>query len=283
MPFIASKAFTPSSLASKTNSPSGILPGLIRADILRRVGFYGTLCGVILSALIYCGSTSPVFAQGPQRAGLPWDWSHEHLVFGKTDDPAVKAILKKDIRAYHQRLRRNGTASGRAALLDSTHAGSAEGAQLASGTGKQSGKSDWSVTLGATQYRPVSTGTPLYPAKYSFDLNAPPDCFKDYVAFPTGAMGTSGQASIVALNRLYSTQGGTTSPLCGTAGPEVFWAYVNAACPTMTSSDPILSSPVISLDGTKVAWVTTNGKVQILTYGKGSDPYLWHRNNGWFA
>src|ERR1039457_5447133 len=147
MPFIASKVLTPSSIASKTNSPSGILPGLMRAEIVRRVGFYGTLCGVILSALIYCGSTSPVFAQDPQRrAGLPWDWSHEHLVFGKTDDPAVKAILKKDIRAYHQRLRRNGTAARWAVLLDSTLAGSAEGAQLASGAGKQSGKRDWSVT-----------------------------------------------------------------------------------------------------------------------------------------
>jgi hypothetical protein len=31
-----------------------------------------------------------------------------------------------------------------------------------------------------------------------------------------------------------------------------------------------LSSPVISLDGKKVAWVTTTGKVQILTYGAGT-------------
>jgi hypothetical protein len=235
MPFIASKVLTPSSIASKTNSPSGILPGLMRAEIVRRVGFYGTLCGVILSALIYCGSTNPVFAQDPQRrAGLPWDWSHEHLVFGKTDDPAVKAILKKDIRAYHQRLRRNGTAARRAALLDSTLAGSAAAAQQASDAGKHSGKRDWSVTLGATQYSPVITGTPLYPAKYTFDLNAMPDCLNDYVAFPTGALGKTsttmmpppfnGQASIAALNQLYSSQGGASGPMCGTAGPEVFWA-----------------------------------------------------------
>src|SRR5450755_2817239 len=112
MPFIASKVLTPSSIASKTNSPLGILPGLMRADIVRRVGFYGTLCGVILSALIYCGSTNPVFAQGPERrAGLPWDWSHEHVLFSKTDDPAVRAIIKKDPRAYHQWLRRNQTAA----------------------------------------------------------------------------------------------------------------------------------------------------------------------------
>jgi hypothetical protein len=140
----------------------------MRAEIVRRVGFYGTLCGVILSALIYCGSTSPVFAQDPQRrAGLPWDWSHEHLVFGKTDDPAVKAILKKDIRAYHQRLRRNGTAARRAALLDSTLAGSAEGAQLASGAGKQSGKA-----TGVSRWGRPNTD-PLIRARLCIPLNTP--------------------------------------------------------------------------------------------------------------
>src|ERR1035441_8215487 len=97
---------------------------------------------------------------------------------------------------------------------------------------------------------------------------------------PPGALGKTsttmmpppfnGQASIAALNQLYSSQGGASGPMCGTAGPEVFWAYINANCPATTSSDPILSSPVISLDGTKVAWVTTTGKVQILTYGAGT-------------
>ena len=45
------------------------------------------------------------------------------------------------------------------------------------------------------------------------------------------------------------------------------WAYVNAACPASTSSDKIKSSPVLSLNGTKVAWVTTTGKVQVLQIG----------------
>jgi len=266
MPFIASKVLTPSSIASKTNSPSGILPGLMRADILRRVGFYGTLCGVILSALIYCGSTTPVLAEGPaRRVGLPWDWSHEHVVFGKTDDPAVRAIIKKDPRAYHQWLRRNRT----------TVQGTVEGAPI-SRASKQRGKRDWGKSLGATQFNAVnSTAAPLYAAKYNFDLSAIPDCVNDYAAFPTGALGAtsttmSGQASIAAFNNLYASQGGSGGGLCGNAGPSVDWAYINANCPATTSTDPILSSPVISLDGTKVAWVTTTGKVQIVTWGAGT-------------
>ena len=35
----------------------------------------------------------------------------------------------------------------------------------------------------------------------------------------------------------------------------------------ITSSDPIDSSPVLSFDGKKIAWVTTTGKVQVLTIG----------------
>lgn len=47
------------------------------------------------------------------------------------------------------------------------------------------------------------------------------------------------------------------------------WAYLNVLCSTSTtqSQDQILSSPVISLDDTKVAWVTSDGIVQILTIG----------------
>ena len=47
------------------------------------------------------------------------------------------------------------------------------------------------------------------------------------------------------------------------------WAYLNVLCSTSTtqSQDQILSSPAISLDDTKVAWVTSDGIVQILTIG----------------
>jgi len=259
MSFSTRKIFRQPSRGSKINSPEGMLPRL-RADIFRQLGFYGTFCGLVLCALVYCGSTRAVLAAGPERVGLPWDWSHEHVVFSKTDDPAVMAIITKDARAYHQWLRKNPTASRRAAESVSVSA-----------PAKSSQKSDWGFSLGATQFNPIGTSAPLYPAKYSFDLNALPDCLNDYVAFATGALGKkspSGQASIVGLNQLYSSQGGTLG-LCGNAGPEVAWAYINAACPAMTSNDPILSSPVISPDGTKIAWVTTTGKVQILTWGVG--------------
>jgi hypothetical protein len=277
----------------RTISLRRMLTGLTRADVLGRLWFYGTLCGLIVSALIYCGSTGRVFAAGPERVGLPWDWSHEHLLFSKTDDAAVLAIIQKDPRAFHQWLRRNRTASqgdgvpisldgflqSDGSLIERLSPELGPESRSASEGVKQVGKRDWGVSLGATQFSAVNAtnSEPPYPAKYTFDINATPSCENDFVTFPTsasGAMSTdptspNGQASIIAYNQLYSSQGGTTG-ICGDNGPSVLWAYINAACPTTTSSDPIVSSPVISLDGTKVAWVTSTGKVQIVTYGTGA-------------
>jgi hypothetical protein len=261
----------------KTVSLRRMLTGLMRADVFRRLAFYGTLCSLMVSALIYFGSTRQVFAAGPERVGLPWDWSHEHLLFSKTDDPAVLAIIQTDPRAFHQWLRRDRTASQWAA--DGVPS-SERGPQPRSESRKKKRirKRDWGVSLGSTSFTAVNApnAMPVYPAKYTFDINATPDCENDYVAFPTGADGTkstnamtpNGQASIIGYNNLYSSQGGATG-LCGTAGPSVAWAYINAGCPATSTTDPILSSPVISLDGTKVAWVTSTGKVQIVTYGVG--------------
>ena len=294
MSTIARKVLPRSTRGLKAISLGRMLPGLMRADVLRRLGFYGALCGLIVSALIYCGSTGRVFAAGPERVGLPWDWSHEHLLFSQTDDPKVQAIIQKDPRAFHQWLRRKGAAYGVSrssesfaqsdgALFESPSPEANLDPQSASGTVKTTEKRDWGVSLGATGFTAVNgTGTPLYPAKYTFNINAVPSCINDYAVFPTGAQGKTsssivtpnGQASIVAYNNLYSTQtgtgteGGSGAP-CENTGPVVYWAYVNAACPTTASSDPILSSPVISQDGTKVAWVTTTGKVQIVAYGVG--------------
>lgn len=136
-------------------------------------------------------------------------------------------------------------------------------------------RGDWGANIGHSMITPnANNAPPMYPAKYTFNVNLNPNCTSDYVVFPTGAAGTNTGGnptpSILAFNELYTSQaGGVPAGFCGTTGPSVAWAYLNVTCATSTttSSDPILSSPVISLDGTKVAWVTSTGKVQILTIG----------------
>jgi hypothetical protein len=128
-------------------------------------------------------------------------------------------------------------------------------------------KPDWNINIGNNAFVDANT----FPAKWTFNVNATPSCANDYIVFPTGVNGSATQASIVGFNQLYSTQG-AAGGLCAHDGPTALFSYVNLQCPftgtlLLNSNDQIQSSPVISFDGTKVAWVTTTGKVQVLTIG----------------
>jgi hypothetical protein len=103
-------------------------------------------------------------------------------------------------------------------------------------------KIDWSIPLGAGIVAPN-----MFPAKYSFDINAAPSCPGDYVVFGLNVAGaTPGQANLVGVNNLYS---GTNPRLCA-ANPTVNWAYNGS-----TAGGAVLTSPVISLDGQRIAYV----------------------------
>jgi hypothetical protein len=115
---------------------------------------------------------------------------------------------------------------------------------------------DWQLALGAN----ATTGNPAgdfsYPAKFSFDVNAAPSCVNDFVVFPTGLSGATGsQASIVAINQLYSGSGSGGTGICGSGQPSVRWAYNTNL--TGDTGGLIYSSPVLSIDGSKVAFVET--------------------------
>jgi hypothetical protein len=113
-------------------------------------------------------------------------------------------------------------------------------------------KRDWQFSLGVDATTGNVSGGFSYPAKFTFDVNAMPSCTNDYVVFPTGLTGvTGGQASIVAINELYSGSAGA----CGTGQPSVMWAYNTNL--TGDTDGVIYSSPALSLDGSKVVFVET--------------------------
>ena len=103
---------------------------------------------------------------------------------------------------------------------------------------RTSAHSDWSENLGSG----ASLGAGNFPAKYTFQIttaNCASASTPDYVVFPTGLVGSSNQASIVGFDNLYSGCTGTV--------PQTYWAY--------NTVGQILTSPIISIDGSQVAFV----------------------------
>ncbi|MFI5094395.1 MAG: hypothetical protein ACHQIK_13225 [Candidatus Acidiferrales bacterium] len=130
----------------------------------------------------------------------------------------------------------------------------------------------------------ATTGTatyPQYPAKYSYSIDPNTELCTDYAAFPTnvpGVTGTSvgspGQPSIIAYQNLYTAADG--SGACAPfLAPTVAWAYnTNGAGDT---TGVVSGSPVLSGDGTKLAFVESNSGGSILhlllyAVGDGTDP-----------
>ncbi len=101
-------------------------------------------------------------------------------------------------------------------------------------------KIDWAVSL-ENGYVPQNQ----FPAKYRFDV-AGDDCNSDYIVF--GLTVTSGtQANLVGINNLYT---GASTP-CNGGSPWVAFAYNTVT----QSGGQIKTSPALSEDGTKVAFV----------------------------
>jgi hypothetical protein len=96
------------------------------------------------------------------------------------------------------------------------------------------------------------------PAKYGASLTSA-SC-ADFVIYPTGMMGSSAAASIVAYDNLYSS--------CSSGGlvPSVNWAY--------NTGGAVTTSPVLSPDGTQVAYMQSNGTSASLVLLK------WAANSG---
>jgi hypothetical protein len=158
------------------------------------------------------------------RLGYSQDWSSRHLLMPDTSTEAELSAGSRDPRFIYNLLRRRwATAQSRAAAPHHHRK-----------------KIDWAVSL-ENGYVPSNQ----FPAKYRFQIGAE-NCNLDYVVFAlTVTSGT--QANLVGINNLYTE----ASPPCNSGSPWVSFAYNTV---THTGGQ-ISTSPVLSLDGTKVAFV----------------------------
>ncbi len=112
---------------------------------------------------------------------------------------------------------------------------------------------DWSESLsnGALDFANAVTN----PAKYSFDVaNPTPSCANDYVVFTLPA-GAGTQANVFAFNNLYVNDAGTGT--CAGKTPTALFTYNGSQ-----NAGPLNSSPVLSLDGTKIAFIENAASAQ---------------------
>ena len=198
----------------------------------RSLGYSTGLLTLVVVGWILTGQ-----AASPNQQGLPVDWSHRHVVFSEPSTDAQAAAVMHNPRYWQQWSRDHMVRT-----LNTSDVGlSSPGLFAAAGTSH----GDWSVSLGSG----ANAGAGVYPAKYFFQITSancavpgPPD----YVVFSTGLLGTSGQASIVAFDNLYSG--------CTGIVPTVYWAF--------NTGGQVLTSPAISQDGKQVAFVQTDGTLR---------------------
>jgi hypothetical protein len=191
------------------------------------------LLGLPLAGQSGMDTPSSIDASGSRtHLGYPQDWSFQHLLMPGARAEDVLAAGDHDPRYVYNMVMRQVAVDNflRRRLI-----------RRGQGT-----KIDWAVSL-ENGYVPQNQ----FPAKYQFDVVAE-NCISDYVVF--GLTVTSGtQANLVGINNLYT---GAT-PACNSGSPWVAFAYNTV---TKTGGQ-IKTSPVISTDGTKVAFVesTTTG------------------------
>ena len=214
--------------------PSGLTSPVPRFCNLHNIWLLAL--AMVVAAIPCCSQSSP---SASPRTGIPYDWSHHYVIFSKPSSPRVMAAVRQDVRYWQQKVRMSPPNEVQTAA-----------------TFKKKKRVDWSVNLGGA----ASTIAPgMYPAKYGFRVNAPPDCANDFIVFALNVAGSSSQATIVGYNNLYTEPGGTG--FCPGTGPTVKWAYNTGVA--------INTSPTLSTDGKKVAWVSNANPpvLHVLTIG----------------
>jgi hypothetical protein len=194
--------------------------------------------------------------------GVVQDWSHRHVVYPSFGPIQSLIAVQHDPRAilsWQDSSRRDWRRVNRwrhpRVTTSSIHR-------------------DWSISLGAGTTAPA-----MYPAKFTFDPGATADCSTDFIVYPVDVAGSTTQPNIVGFNNLYS--GGTSGAPTGLCGSRAVVSGNDRSSATTIFSynitaagGHVATSPALSLDGTKVAFVesapATTAHFHVLAW-KGGD------------
>jgi len=199
----------------------------MKSNSKRRIGLTYLIFGVVI-VISFAAVRATIAAEEPVH--LVTDWSHRHVLFSAPHSLMDQLRLSRNPRYIQQVIRRN------AELKDQ---GDGWPQRDLSEHHKYLLRGDWSINMGTG----ATVGAGNYPAKFSF--NAGTASCSDFVVYNTSLAGSSTQASVVAFDNLYAGR-------CG-AAPSTYWAF--------NTGGTVVTSVVLSLDGSQVAFVQNNSPV----------------------
>jgi len=203
---------------------------------------------VTLATLAFAAAKHPAKSAAHKNA-LPTDWSHRHLIFSQPRTAEQAARLQNNTRYLQQQRRGKAVAMPAVNLEASSRIVPSRFRKHPRRRGRRMHR-DWSEDMGPG----ATLGPNNFPAKYSFDSTVANCAFAlpdpDFVVYPTGLAGSTSEASVVTYTNLYSG--------CSVDGPvpAEYWAY--------NTGGAVNTSPLLSLDGTQVAFTQTAGGVASL-------------------
>jgi hypothetical protein len=151
---------------------------------------------LLLAVAMLAGAGSATAGQGMKSAPhtpMVSDWSSHQAAFRNPETP--EEARARGNFARWQRIAADprfmmalaGKLQAQADALDADLSSTPAGAKRPPAA---STHRDWSNVMGGGFDGAGGSGTAgVYPAKFSFDINAAPDCISDFVVFPTGAQG----------------------------------------------------------------------------------------------
>ena len=216
------------------------------------------MIALTLAALI--AMNAPAHTQDAAQSGVADDWSHHHAVFS-TPSKEIDALrgghyydwynVVNNPRYLSQQQKRKSPIV-RPTLVPPLHRLPIENGGRGDGVADPFSRrppikprapsihKDWSMSDGAS-----SIAANAFPAKYSFSTTTA-SC-NDYIVYPTGSAPSS--ATMIAYSNIYT---GT----CAGTVPTIAWAYNTGGTSTL--------SPVLSPDGTQVAYIQTSSNIASL-------------------
>jgi hypothetical protein len=233
----------------------------------------------LLAVTMYAQDGLEMPARATALQGGPQDWSNRHVIYTRNgsaedlwklrNDPRLlNSIMMHYMREHRAEIGQAAVARGSGVESDSV-VGNEARREDGGGSGDPSEndlraphmpifgpwpksptppparkrrKADWSYSMGPSAGMAPGESPAVYTANYST-----PSCSNDFIVYTINATpSVGGQANLIGLNNLYSNGAGTG--YCSGTGPSLLFSYA-------IGSGPSMLSPVLSLDGTRIAWI----------------------------